>query len=66
MGRRLSEAPEHHGKPKALLHFAGTSLLARHLAALRQAGVAAITVVAGYAGRCAAGRPWPASPDVRA
>ncbi len=49
VGRRLSEAPAHRGKPKALLEFAGASLIARHIAALRRAGVTAITVVTGFA-----------------
>ena len=34
--------------PKALLKFGGRSLLARHVAALRQCGVADITVVVGF------------------
>ena len=49
VGRRLSDPPEHRGQPKALLEFAGASLIARHVAALRQAGITAITVVAGFA-----------------
>ena len=49
IGRRLSEAPEHRGKPKALLDFAGSSLIARHLATLRRTGLTAITVVIGFA-----------------
>ena len=48
VGRRLSEAPAHRGKPKSLLEFDGVSLMARHLAALRQQGVTDITVVAGF------------------
>ncbi len=34
--------------PKALLRFAGETLIARHVRLLRRAGVAAITVVVGY------------------
>ena len=48
VGRRLSEAPAHRGKPKSLLEFDGVSLMARHLEALRQQGVTDITVVAGF------------------
>ena len=49
VGRRLSDALQHRGRPKALLEFRGSSLLARHVAALRRAGVVDITVVAGFA-----------------
>ncbi|WP_158744176.1 NTP transferase domain-containing protein [Acidisphaera sp. L21] len=49
VGRRLSESEEHRGKPKALLHFQGASLMARHIAALRHAGITDITVIAGFA-----------------
>ncbi len=46
VGRRLngSAGP----MPKALLPFGGRSLLSRHIAALRGAGVAGITVVIGF------------------
>ncbi len=49
IGRRLSGSPGFRGKPKALLEFDGTSLLARHVLALRRAGITDITVVAGFA-----------------
>ena len=45
VGRRLAAS---HAGPKALLPFGGRSLMARHIAALRDAGVASITVVTGY------------------
>ena len=45
VGRRLGQ---NHRGPKALLDFAGQTLLARHVAALRLAGVARITVVVGH------------------
>ena len=49
-GRRLSGGvAESDAKPKALLEFGGTSLMARHIAILRRAGITAITVVAGFA-----------------
>ena len=45
VGRRLGgDGP----RPKALLPFAGQTLLARHLAALRAAGVQDVTVVVGF------------------
>ncbi len=47
VGRRLGDdAPR---RPKATLEFGGRSLLARHLALLRGAGVSRITVVIGFA-----------------
>lgn len=46
IGRRLGAGLDH--PPKALLRFTGTSLLARHVAILREQGVADITVVTGY------------------
>ena len=50
LGRRLGEnSPEHLRRPKAMLDFGGTSLLARHFAILRDAGIARITVVIGFA-----------------
>ena len=45
VGRRLGAAD---GRPKSLLRFAGSSLLARHLSILRACGVRDITVVVGY------------------
>ena len=59
VGRRLQAAE---GRPKALLAFAGRSLLARHLSILRACGVRDITVVVGH------GAPLlraEAGPDVR-
>ncbi len=51
-------------QPKVLLAFDGRSLLARHLAILRQAGVTDVTIVVGYgAGQSA--RRWPRWPGVR-
>jgi len=48
-GRRLGATePEHARTPKALLEFAGKSLLARHVAILRGLGISAITVVIGF------------------
>ena len=47
VGRRLG--PDNAGAPKVLLAFGGTSLLARHLRILQQAGVADITIVVGFA-----------------
>ncbi|MBV9747474.1 MAG: phosphocholine cytidylyltransferase family protein [Acetobacteraceae bacterium] len=44
VGRRLGAEPG----PKALLRFAGSSLLARHIAILRGCGVRDVTIVAGY------------------
>ncbi len=44
VGRRLGGEP----LPKALLRFAGSSLLARHLGILRGCGVRDVTVVVGY------------------
>lgn len=46
VGRRLGAGGDH--PPKALLRFGGASLLARHIAILREHGVADITVVTGY------------------
>jgi choline kinase len=46
IGRRLGTGMEH--KPKALLRFGGASLLGRHVAILRENGIADITVVTGY------------------
>ncbi len=46
VGRRLGAGEDH--PPKALLRFGGASLLARHVAILRENGVTDITVVAGY------------------
>lgn len=49
LGRRLSSiGPDHLRGPKAMLNFGGTSLLARHFAILREAGVAQVTVVIGF------------------
>ncbi len=45
VGRRLASF---HAGPKSLLAFGGRSLIARHVAALREAGLASITVVAGH------------------
>jgi choline kinase len=51
VGRRLGDdEPEHLRRPKAMLEFAGKSLLARHVELLREAGVTSITVVIGFAG----------------
>ena len=48
-GRRLGAAgPEDARSPKALLDFAGRSLLARHVEILRGLGIGAITVVIGF------------------
>ena len=47
VGRRLGSRTT--GSPKVLLAFDGETLLARHLAILRQAGVAQVTIVVGYA-----------------
>lgn len=47
VGRRLGSAGLDH-PPKALLRFSGTSLLARHIAILRDVGIADITIVTGY------------------
>ena len=47
VGRRLG--PQNLDLPKVLLAFGGASLLARHLRILRQAGVADVTIVVGYA-----------------
>ncbi len=50
VGRRLGDAtPEHLRMPKAMLDFGGTSLLARHIAILRDVGVGPISVVVGFA-----------------
>ena len=47
VGRRLGAlAP---GRPKAMLDFGGSSLMARHVAILRRAGVASVSVVVGFA-----------------
>lgn len=46
IGRRLGAGLDH--PPKALLNVGGASLLARHVAILREHGVVDITVVAGY------------------
>lgn len=49
VGKRLRGAADEAGHlPKALLRFGGRSLIARHVALLHGAGVAAITVVLGY------------------
>ncbi len=47
VGRRLSALQP--GKPKAMLDFGGSSLIARHVAILRRAGVVSISVVVGFA-----------------
>ncbi len=47
VGRRLGAQSA--AVPKVLLAFGGASLLARHLRILRQAGVAEVTIVVGYA-----------------
>jgi choline kinase len=50
VGRRLGDGtPEHQRTPKAMLEFGGVSLLARHIAILRDLGVESITVVIGFA-----------------
>jgi choline kinase len=46
VGNRLGEASD--GKPKALLEFAGRTLLARHLDILASVGVTEVTVGVGY------------------
>lgn len=46
VGRRLDGA--HGPRPKALLNLGGRSLLARHIANLRAAGVEQVTVLVGY------------------
>jgi len=43
VGRESDDAP-----PKALLRFGGQSLLARHIALLRHAGIEALTLCVGY------------------
>ena len=49
VGRRLSgPGSPAAGRPKALLDFAGESLLQRHIALLHQNGIKTITVVIGY------------------
>ena len=49
VGRRLSgPGSPAAGRPKALIDFAGESLLQRHIALLRQNGIKTITVVLGY------------------
>ncbi len=49
VGRRLGEAvPESQRRPKSLLEFGGSSLLARHVAILHAAGIASVTVVTGF------------------
>src|ERR1700712_5169894 len=49
VGRRLGEGdPDRPHLPKALLDFAGKSLLNRHISILRQLGVTDITVVTGF------------------
>ena len=49
VGRRLSAGtPEAERRPKSLLAFDGTSLMARHVAILRAAGGEDITVVTGF------------------
>ena len=47
MGSRLSGRNEAH-PPKSLLRFAGRSLLARHLAALKALGIEQLALVTGY------------------
>lgn len=47
VGRRLAEESDWR-RPKALLSFAGLSLLARHIEILRRAGVAELVLVTGY------------------
>ena len=47
VGRRLG--PQNLEAPKVLLAFDGASLLERHLRILRQAGIAEVTIVVGYA-----------------
>ena len=47
VGRRLGATQ--HGAPKAMLDFGGSSLIARHVAILRRAGIASISVVVGFA-----------------
>jgi len=46
VGERLGEGND--APPKALLRFGGHSLLARHIALLRDAGVEALTLCVGY------------------
>ncbi len=46
VGNRLGNVSEH--RPKVLLEFGGRSLLARHIDALREAGVAGLEIVTGY------------------
>ena len=47
VGRRLGDGANA-ARPKAMLEFGGSSLLARHVAHLRRAGVEAITIVVGH------------------
>lgn len=46
VGNRLGDVSEH--RPKVLLEFGGRSLLARHIDALRECGVAGLDIVTGY------------------
>ena len=46
VGNRLGDVSEH--RPKVLLEFGGRSLLARHIDALREAGIAGLEIVTGY------------------
>jgi choline kinase len=46
VGERLGDAADK--PPKVLLHFGGASLLARHIALLRHAGIEALTLCVGY------------------
>jgi choline kinase len=49
VGVRLHDGRPHgHEPPKALLRFGGRSLLRRHIAILREAGVSDISIVVGY------------------
>jgi choline kinase len=49
VGKRLAAlGPEAHRGPKALLDFAGKSLLQRHVELLRRSGISTITVVTGF------------------
>ncbi len=46
VGNRLGDVSEH--RPKVLLEFGARSLLARHIDALREAGVEGLEIVTGY------------------
>ncbi len=46
VGNRLGDVSEH--RPKVLLEFGGRTLLARHIEALREAGVMGLDIVTGY------------------